>query len=40
MDGTGDSAFSECVAHTMGYASFPGHDLPDGEIFGLPLRFE
>ena len=39
-DGTGDSAFADCVARTMGYAPFPAHDLPDGAIFGLPLRFE
>ncbi len=39
-DATGDSAFADCVARTMGYAAFPSHDLPDGAIFGLPLRFE
>jgi len=39
-DGTGDSAFADCVARTMTYAPFPAHDLPDGAIFGLPLRFE
>jgi len=39
-DGTDDSSFADCVARTMGYAGFPAHDLPDGAVFGLPLRFE
>ncbi len=38
--GTDDSDFADCVARTMGYAEFPAHDLPDGAVFGLPLRFE
>ncbi len=28
-----------CVADTLSYASFPAHDLPDGETFEYPLRF-
>ena len=40
VDGTGDSSFADCVARTFSYASFPAHDMPDGVLFGLPLRYE
>jgi LysM repeat protein len=30
---------AECVIDTLGYAPFPAHDLPDGETFVYPLKF-
>lgn len=30
---------AECVVSTLRAASFPNHDLPDGETFAYPLRF-
>jgi len=39
-DGTGDAAFSECVADTFEYASFSAHDRDGGVVFVVPLRYD
>ncbi|MCP4867347.1 MAG: hypothetical protein GY898_01345 [Proteobacteria bacterium] len=38
-DDTGDSAFAQCVADTMGFCPFDAH-ARDEVIFELPLRYE
>lgn len=38
-DGGLDEALVACVRDTLGFAAFPAHDLPDGFVFGYPLRF-
>lgn len=39
-DGTGDAAFSECVAETFAYAGFAAHDRDGGVVFVVPLRYD
>ena len=39
-DGTGDAAFSECVAETFAYAPFAAHDRDGGVVFVVPLRYD
>ena len=35
-----DPALIACVAKTLRHADFPAHDLPDGDSFRYPLRFD
>jgi hypothetical protein len=35
-----DPAVVDCVREVLGYVPFPPHDLPDGEQFDYPLRFQ
>ena len=41
LDGGGlDPDFVACVQDTLHYADFPAHELPDGDTFRFPARFE
>lgn len=30
---------TSCITQTVGYASFPAHDLPDGALFQYPIQY-
>ncbi len=38
-DGGLPPAVSQCIADTLGYASFPAHALPDGMTFQYPIQY-
>mgnify|MGYP001341549750 CR=1 FL=1 len=38
--GGASQSYVDCVADVLGYADFPGHDMPDGMEFQYPVTVE